>query len=235
MSEQLRSTVGQVRQGAETIALASSDIARGNLELSSRTEEQASTRQETAATMEQITAPVRQNADNAQQIHQLAQDASRLARRGGDVMGNVESTMGGIHTACRNIVDIISVIDGRLQRHPALHCPLRPDTEHGALGLRAAKLARQPPTLHVTAPSSRLNAVTPDPSSCPLCGQSNQCAIEAGLGIEACWCTSTPIEPTALQAVPETSRGRACLCPACAARVHPPWVEGPAKANPSGR
>ena len=32
MSEQLRSTVGQVRQGAETIALASSEIARGNLD-----------------------------------------------------------------------------------------------------------------------------------------------------------------------------------------------------------
>ncbi|PIF27715.1 methyl-accepting chemotaxis protein [Acidovorax sp. 56] len=112
MSEQLRSTVGQVRQGAETIALASSEIARGNLDLSSRTEEQASALQETAASMEQMTATVRQNADNARQANQLAQDASSLAQRGGTVVGNVVSTMGGIHTASRKIVDIISVIDG---------------------------------------------------------------------------------------------------------------------------
>ncbi|PIF27716.1 Cysteine-rich CWC [Acidovorax sp. 56] len=79
-----------------------------------------------------------------------------------------------------------------------------------------------------------MNAVTPDPSSCPLCGQSNQCAMEAGLGIEACWCTATPIEPTALQAIPQASQGRACLCPACATRAHPPQGGGLAKANPSG-
>lgn len=83
--------------------------------------------------------------------------------------------------------------------------------------------------------SSRLATVTLDPKMCPLCGKSNQCAMEAGLGIEACWCTSTPIEPTALQAVPESSQDKACLCPACAVRAHPPWVDGPAKANPSGR
>jgi methyl-accepting chemotaxis protein len=62
--------------------------------------------------MEQMTATVRQNAYNARQANQLAQDASSLAQRGGTVVGNVVSTMGGIHTASRKIVDIISVIDG---------------------------------------------------------------------------------------------------------------------------
>ena len=42
MGARLRDTVGQVRHGAESIALASSEIASGNLDLSSRTEEQAS-------------------------------------------------------------------------------------------------------------------------------------------------------------------------------------------------
>ncbi|CAM3638700.1 methyl-accepting chemotaxis protein [Paracidovorax anthurii] len=111
MGEQLRSTVGQVRQGAEGIASASSQIASGNLDLSSRTEQQASALQQTAASMEQMTSTVRQNADNARQAHQLAQAASGMALRGGEVVGNVVTTMGGIHASSRKIVDIIGVID----------------------------------------------------------------------------------------------------------------------------
>ncbi|RYF53669.1 MAG: HAMP domain-containing protein, partial [Comamonadaceae bacterium] len=55
MGTQLRTAVGQVRHGADGIALASSEIASGNLDLSSRTEEQASALQQTAASMEQMT------------------------------------------------------------------------------------------------------------------------------------------------------------------------------------
>ncbi|AVS72964.1 methyl-accepting chemotaxis protein [Paracidovorax cattleyae] len=111
MATQLRDTVGQVRRGADGIALASSEIATGNLDLSSRTEEQASALQQTAASMEQMTATVRQNADNAAQADQLARSASDMAVRGGQVVGKVVTTMGGIHSASRKIVDIIGVID----------------------------------------------------------------------------------------------------------------------------
>jgi len=111
MASQLRDTVGQVRRGADGIALASTEIATGNLDLSSRTEEQASALQQTAASMEQMTATVRQNADNAAQADQLARSASDMAVRGGEVVGNVVATMGGIHNASRKIVDIIGVID----------------------------------------------------------------------------------------------------------------------------
>ena len=112
MGARLRDTVGQVRHGAESIALASSEIASGNLDLSSRTEEQASALQQTAASMEQMTSTVRQNADNASQAYQLAQSTSDMAVRGGKVVGSVVTTMGDIHIASRKIVDIISVIDG---------------------------------------------------------------------------------------------------------------------------
>ena len=111
MGRQLSDTVGKVRHGADNIAMASSEIANGNLDLSSRTEEQASALQQTAASMEEMTATVRRNADSAALADQLARSASELAMRGGDVVGNVVSTMGGIHSSSRKIVDIIGVID----------------------------------------------------------------------------------------------------------------------------
>jgi len=51
MNASLRAIVGEVRGGAETIATASSEIAHGNLDLSSRTEQQASSLEETASSM----------------------------------------------------------------------------------------------------------------------------------------------------------------------------------------
>ena len=57
---------------------------------------------------------------------------------------------------------------------------------------------------------------TIDPAHCPLCGRSNQCAIESGAPAETCWCMGTPIAPEALSALAPEQRGQACLCPACA-------------------
>ncbi len=67
-------------------------------------------------------------------------------------------------------------------------------------------------------------APPPDPARCPLCGQSNQCAIEAGQPAAGCWCMGTAVDPAALAAVPDAARGLACLCPRCAAgeRAAPP-------------
>src|SRR5690606_13563321 len=52
--------VGSVRNGAESIASASSQIAAGNTDLSSRTEEQAASLTETASAMEELTNTIRQ-------------------------------------------------------------------------------------------------------------------------------------------------------------------------------
>lgn len=51
MRSNLQRIVGGVRQAADSVATASSQIAQGNLDLSQRTEEQASALQETAASM----------------------------------------------------------------------------------------------------------------------------------------------------------------------------------------
>jgi methyl-accepting chemotaxis protein len=112
MNDSLVKIVGEVRNGTNTIATASSEIASGNMDLSSRTEQQASSLEETAASMEELTSTVKQNADNARQANQLAISASEVAIKGGTVVSQVVDTMGSINTSARKIVDIISVIDG---------------------------------------------------------------------------------------------------------------------------
>ena len=112
MQDGLSRLVAGVRQNADSVATASSQIAQGNADLSSRTEEQASALEETAASMEQFASTVSQSADNAKQANQLALGASSLASRGGAVVGDVVETMKGIQESSRRIADIIGVIDG---------------------------------------------------------------------------------------------------------------------------
>ncbi|SDI04414.1 methyl-accepting chemotaxis protein [Janthinobacterium sp. YR213] len=112
MNDSLLGVVAQVRNGTDAISTASSEIAAGNLDLSSRTEEQASSLEETASAMEELTSTVKQNADNARQANQLAKSASEVAVRGGSIVSQVVDTMGTINESSKKIVDIIGVIDG---------------------------------------------------------------------------------------------------------------------------
>ena len=112
MNDSLVEIVTRVRAGTDTISTASSEIADGNLDLSSRTEQQAGSLEETASSMEELTSTVKQNADNARQANMLAGSASDVAGKGGVVVAQVVETMGAINTSAGKIVEIISVIDG---------------------------------------------------------------------------------------------------------------------------
>ena len=112
MSNNLSQIVSGVREGTNTIKLASDEIASGNMDLSSRTEQQAGSLEETASAMEQLTSTVKQNASNAKRANELAQSTSALAQEGGKVVGQMIETMGSINDSSKKIVDIISVIDG---------------------------------------------------------------------------------------------------------------------------
>lgn len=112
MCYRLSCNIGRVQVGTDTIATASSQIAAGNLDLSSRTEQQASALQETASSMEELSSTVKQNAAHAKQANTLAISASDVAIRGGAVVAQVVDTMGSINDSAKKIVDIIDVIDG---------------------------------------------------------------------------------------------------------------------------
>jgi len=112
MQDKLRELVGEIRHTAESIQTASQEVASGNLDLSQRTEQTASSLQTSASQMEQLTGTVRQSADSAAQANQLAHSAAQVATRGGQVVGEVVTTMDGISHSARKIGDIIGVIDG---------------------------------------------------------------------------------------------------------------------------
>lgn len=108
----LKELVRDVRSGVDSVTTASSQIAAGNLDLSSRTEEQASSLQETASAMEEITGTVSQAADSAALATKLASRAASTAREGGEIVSRVVSTMEAITTHSHRIEQIIGVIDG---------------------------------------------------------------------------------------------------------------------------
>ncbi|MBH1381674.1 MCP four helix bundle domain-containing protein, partial [Stenotrophomonas maltophilia] len=109
---QLTQIVSQIQASASSITLAAGEIASGNSDLSRRTEQQAANLEETAASMEELTSTVRQNAEHARQANQLAIGAHGVASQGGEVVGQVVTTMSAIEASSKKIAEIISVIDG---------------------------------------------------------------------------------------------------------------------------
>ena len=111
MNNTLRDIIHEVRSSVSQVSHAATEIAAGNIDLSSRTEQQAAAVVETAASMEELTATVKNNADNAHNASNIAALASKTATEGGSVMREVINTMGDIHSSSTKIADITAVIN----------------------------------------------------------------------------------------------------------------------------
>jgi methyl-accepting chemotaxis protein len=112
MRFKLGNMVAEIKSSAETIRVASAEIAIGNADLAVRTELQAGDLERTAQSMELLTSTVRKNADHANAANALVTSTSGLATCGGEVVNGVVVTMDEINNSANKIVEIISVIDG---------------------------------------------------------------------------------------------------------------------------
>ncbi|CDG86039.1 methyl-accepting chemotaxis protein [Janthinobacterium agaricidamnosum] len=112
MNSNLIATIRDVRVNVETMAVATRQIAAGNMDLSGRTESQAASLEETASSIEEFSSTVKQNADNSMEANALAVAASKVAVEGGDIVAEVISTMDDINASSKKIVDIIGLIEG---------------------------------------------------------------------------------------------------------------------------
>jgi aerotaxis receptor len=112
MNSNLIATIRDVRINVETMAVATKQIAVGNMDLSGRTESQAASLEETASSIEEFSSTVKQNADNSVQANELAVAASKVAVQGGEIVAEVITTMDEINTSSKKIVDIIALIEG---------------------------------------------------------------------------------------------------------------------------
>jgi methyl-accepting chemotaxis protein len=108
----LRDLVRAIGESAESIRVASTEVAAGNADLSQRTEMAAASLQQTSSSLEQLKAALRQSAESASEANRLAISAATVAARGSEVVGHVVSNMAGIGASSHKIADIIGVIDG---------------------------------------------------------------------------------------------------------------------------
>jgi aerotaxis receptor len=108
----IRWLIDDVSAQVLNVQTATTEIAQGNLDLSSRTEQAAASVEQTASSMEQMTSSVRSSADTAAQANQLSGAASQAAERGGQAVSEVVATMNDITNSSKKIADIIGVIDG---------------------------------------------------------------------------------------------------------------------------
>ncbi|WP_333850872.1 methyl-accepting chemotaxis protein [Leclercia sp.] len=111
MNENLKNIIHDVRNGVDSVARSASEIAAGNMDLSSRTEQQSAAVVETAASMEELTSTVALNAENARHARTLAQEASVNATEGSQIAQKVIDTMKNVRQSSHRISEITTVIN----------------------------------------------------------------------------------------------------------------------------
>jgi methyl-accepting chemotaxis protein len=112
MRKKLRNAIIEVRRSVDSVATASREIARGNMDLSTRTEHQALALEQTTAAMDRLREAVREHASRAGEASTQMNEAQAVASRGGSIMTEVVRQMDDIHQSASRIGEIIGVIDG---------------------------------------------------------------------------------------------------------------------------
>ncbi|WP_394425721.1 methyl-accepting chemotaxis protein [Vreelandella stevensii] len=110
-SAQTERLIGEMKRSAQSVSVASNEIAQGNQDLAQRTEEQSASLVETASSMEQMTATVRQNADNAHQAQRMTGEVANQAQEATQVALQAREAMQQIHQANEQVTSMVAAID----------------------------------------------------------------------------------------------------------------------------
>ncbi|MGE3277111.1 MAG: methyl-accepting chemotaxis protein [Vicinamibacterales bacterium] len=111
IGRRLRAISGALRQGAEQVTSASSQVSASAQSLSSGATEQAASLEETSASMEEMASMTRQNAENAQQASSSMADTERLVREASSALEAMVTAMAGIKDSSDKVARIIKTID----------------------------------------------------------------------------------------------------------------------------
>jgi methyl-accepting chemotaxis protein len=112
VAQQLGSIVADVRIAASEVALATDQLAHGNIDLAMRTEHQAARVQQSASSIEQLTAVVNQNARSAESAATLASEVRSVGEDGSAAALRVKDKMSTLSAHSRRIAEIAGMIDG---------------------------------------------------------------------------------------------------------------------------
>ncbi len=112
MQGQLSGLTCNVREHAEQVASASTQVRANSDTLIGNTHVHAATMGDSTAELQRISGEIQGNLVQTRQANSLADGAAEVAGRGGQVVSQVVETMRGINSTSRRIHDIIGVIDG---------------------------------------------------------------------------------------------------------------------------
>ncbi len=93
LSEQLKTTITKIVEGAENVTSASLQMSSTSQSMSQGTQEQAASAEEISASMEQMTSNIQQNTDNAQQTEKIAIKVAEDMKEGSAAVMQTVSSM----------------------------------------------------------------------------------------------------------------------------------------------
>ena len=111
INQSLRTTAVDLRDGAQQVAAASTQVAGSAQSLSRGASEQAASLEQTSASMEEMASMTRRNAENSESAAKLMGDADRMVERSNQALEQMVGSMKSISDASTRVAKIIKTID----------------------------------------------------------------------------------------------------------------------------
>ena len=111
INRRLRGTAGELKQGAEQVVSAASQVATSSQSLSQGATEQAASLEETSASMEEMASMTRKTAENAQHAADLVTSVAQQVDQSNTALTHMVTSMSAIRESSNKVAKIIKTID----------------------------------------------------------------------------------------------------------------------------